>query len=153
MSLLVLLKIKRVGGVDCKHTDGLASVAADLLEVLGGGVLGVAAVLGEVAGDLVGLLGADGLDVGRVRAFAAQLLVHSRAWKMRRIVLDGGKEACRGSCDNDARSDGEDGEDSGSLCEHGVKLVLFWGLEVVDIKGFGVKKDGKNGYAPQKSGR
>lgn len=53
-----------------KHTDGLAGVLADFLEVLGGGVLVLAAVLGDVAGDLGGVLGADGLDVGRVRALA-----------------------------------------------------------------------------------
>lgn len=80
MGLLVLLEIKWVGDVDCcEHTDGFASVAANLLEVLGGSVLGVAAVLREEASDLVGLLGADGLDVGRVRALAAQMLARSRA--------------------------------------------------------------------------
>lgn len=54
-----------------KRTDGLAGALADFLEVLGGGVLVVAAVLGDVAGDLGGVGGADGLDVGRVRALAA----------------------------------------------------------------------------------
>jgi hypothetical protein len=53
-----------------KRTDGLAGALADFLEVLGGGVLVVAAVLGDVAGDLGGVGGADGLDVGRVRALA-----------------------------------------------------------------------------------
>jgi hypothetical protein len=53
-----------------KHTDGLAGVLADFLEVLGGGVLVVAAVLGNVAGDLGRVVGADRLDVGRVRALA-----------------------------------------------------------------------------------
>ena len=53
-----------------KHTDGLAGVLADFLEVLGGGVFVLAAVLGDVAGDLGGVGGADGLDVGRVRALA-----------------------------------------------------------------------------------
>lgn len=60
-----------------KHTDGLASVLAGLLEPLGGSVLVVAAVLGEVAGHLVRLLGADFLDVGRVLACAGCLLVHN----------------------------------------------------------------------------
>lgn len=57
-------------GVLAKHTDGLAGVFADLLEVLGGVVLVVAAVTGDVAGHFGGLLGADGLDVGWVVAFA-----------------------------------------------------------------------------------
>lgn len=61
-----------------KHTDGLASVLAGLLEPLGGSVLVVAAVLGEVTGHLVRLLGADLLDVGRVLACAGCLLVHDR---------------------------------------------------------------------------
>lgn len=61
-----------------KHTDGLASVLAGLLEPLVGSVFVVAAVLGEVAGHLVRLLGADVLDVGRVVACAAHLLVHDR---------------------------------------------------------------------------
>lgn len=68
-------------GLGCvlgKHTDGLAGVLAGLLEPLGGSVLVVAAVLGEVAGHLVRLVGADGLDVGRVLACAAHLLVHGR---------------------------------------------------------------------------
>lgn len=60
-----------------------------------------------------------------------------------RILLDGGKEACRGSCDNDARSDGEDGEEGGSLCEHGVNCGVVLGLEVVDIKESGGKKGWK----------
>lgn len=60
-----------------------------------------------------------------------------------RILLDSSEEACRGSCDNDARSDGKDRKDSGSLCEHGVNLVLFWGLEVVNIKELWVKKGWK----------
>jgi len=40
-----------------KRTDGLAGVLADFLEVLGGGVLVLAAVLGDVAGDLGGVVG------------------------------------------------------------------------------------------------
>ena len=61
-----------------KRTDGLAGVLAGLLEPLGGSVLVVAAVLGEVTGHLVRLLGADLLDVGRVLACAGCLLVHDR---------------------------------------------------------------------------
>jgi hypothetical protein len=53
-----------------KHTDDLAGVLADFLEVLGGGVFVPAAVLGDVASDLGRVGGADGLDVGRVRALA-----------------------------------------------------------------------------------
>lgn len=64
-----------LGCVLAKHTDSLASVLADLLEPLGGIVLVVAAVLSDVAGHLVGLVGADVLDVGRVLACAACLLV------------------------------------------------------------------------------
>lgn len=75
---------------------------------------------------------------------------------LRRILLDGSKEACRGSCDGDARGDGQNGEDGGGLCEHGVDFLgvcLWW------VKGYQesrekvvdegkVKKD-----APQMSGR
>ena len=70
-----------------------------------------------------------------------------------RILLDSGKEARRGSSDNDARSDGEDREDGGSLCEHGVKCGVVLGLELWKLRSFGGKKDGKNDNAPQKSGR
>lgn len=77
--VLVVHRLKWVSGVFwAKHTDGLASVLAGLLEPLGGSILVVAAVLGEVAGHLIGLLGADVLDVGRVLACAAHLLVHER---------------------------------------------------------------------------
>jgi hypothetical protein len=69
--LLVLSMVNASRGFAIfKHTDGLAGALADFLEVLGGGVLVVAAVLGDVAGDLGGVGGADGLDVGRVRALA-----------------------------------------------------------------------------------
>jgi hypothetical protein len=69
--LLVLSMVNASRGFSIfKHTDGLAGALADFLEVLGGGVLVVAAVLGDVAGDLGGVGGADGLDVGRVRALA-----------------------------------------------------------------------------------
>lgn len=54
-----------------KHTGGLAGTLAHVLEVLGGVVLVIAAVLRDVASHCGGLLGADGLDVGRVVAFAA----------------------------------------------------------------------------------
>jgi hypothetical protein len=67
--------LERVGA---KHTDGLASVLAGLLEPLGSSVFVVAAVLGDVAGHLIGLVGADVLDVGRVLAGAARLLVRDR---------------------------------------------------------------------------
>ena len=137
----------------CGRTDGLAGVAADVLEVLGRDFLVVAAVLGEVAGDLVGLLGADGLDVGRVRALAAQMLVSGRENTARRILLDSGKKACRGSSDNDARSDGEDREDGGSLCEHGVNCGVVLGSKWWKSTSTWDKKDGKNDNAPQKSGR
>jgi hypothetical protein len=69
--LLVLSMVNASRGFAIfKHTDGLAGALADFLEVLGGGVLVAAAVLGDVAGDLGGVGGADGLDVGRVRALA-----------------------------------------------------------------------------------
>lgn len=55
-------------------THALAGVLADFLEVFGGGVLVVTAVLGQVAGHLLGGLGADGLDVGRVGALAARVV-------------------------------------------------------------------------------
>lgn len=77
--VLVVQALKWVSGVFwAKHTDGLASVLAGLLEPLGGSVFVVAAVLGEVAGHLVRLLGTDVLDVGRVLACAAHSLVRGR---------------------------------------------------------------------------
>lgn len=87
----------------------------------------LAAVLREVAGHLGSLLGADTLDVGRVGALAARLLVCDRAYIMGawRILLDSGEKACRRSSDSDARSDGEYSEDGGGLCEHGVEYGVF----------------------------
>jgi hypothetical protein len=77
--VLVVQGLKWVSDVfGPKHTDGLAGVLAGLLEPLGGGVFVVTAVLGEVAGHLVGLVRADVLDVGRVLAGAARLLVRGR---------------------------------------------------------------------------
>jgi hypothetical protein len=106
-----------------KRTDGLAGVLADFLEVLGGGVLVLAAVLGDVAGDLGGVVGADRLDVGRVRAFAVECQFALCRVFVERILLDSSEEACRRSCDCDARGDGQNGEDGG-LCEHGVDFVV-----------------------------
>lgn len=76
----------------------------------------------------------------------------------RRIVLDSSEKACRRSRGGDARSDGEDGEESGGLCEHGVGFVVvswekWWVLEgggVLWLKKVS-RKDCRN--APQKSGR
>ena len=108
-----------------KRTDGLAGVLADFLEVLGSGVLVLTAVLGDVAGDLGGVVGADGLDVGRVRALAAERQFALCRVYVKRILLDGSEKACRRSCDCDARGDGQNGEDGG-LCEHVVDfLVVF----------------------------
>lgn len=61
----VLLCCEVEGGV-LERTDGLASVLAHLLEVLGSGILVLAALVGDVTGHLLGLLAADGLEVGRV---------------------------------------------------------------------------------------
>ena len=109
-----------------KRTDSLAGVLADFLEVLGGGVLVLAAVLGDVAGDLGGVVGADRLDIGRVRALAVECqFALCRIMYVKRILLDGSEKACRRSCDCDARGDGQNGEDGG-LCEHVVDfLVVF----------------------------
>lgn len=43
---------------------------------------------------------------------------------MKRFLLDGSEEACRRGCDSDARGDGQDGEDGGGLCEHGVDFLV-----------------------------
>ena len=67
--VLLLLTVANMG-IGSKRTDTLASVLADLLEVLGGSVLVVAAVLGEEASHLLGGVGADLLDVGGLRALA-----------------------------------------------------------------------------------
>jgi len=68
----------------------------------------LAAVLGDVAGDLGRVGGANRLDVGRVRA-----------------LVDSSKKACWRSCDCDAGGDGQNGEDGG-LCEHGVDFVVVF---------------------------
>lgn len=81
------------------------------------------------------------------------MLVDSRRRIAELILLDSGEKACRGSSDNDARSDGEDREDGGSLCEHGVNCGVVLGLEWWKLGSFWDKKDGKNENAPQKSGR
>jgi len=104
-------------GVGRTAGDGLASVLAGLLEPLGGSVFVVAAVLGEVAGHLVRLLGADVLDVGRVLA-----------------CVDSSEKACWRRGGSNARSDSEDSEKSGGLCEHDVEIVVvswekWWVLE------------------------
>ena len=123
-----------------RRTDGLAGVLADFLEVLGGGVLVVAAVLGDVAGDLGGVGGADGLDVGRVRALAVDYQFALRGYRayVKRILLNSSQKACRRSCDCDARGDGQNGEDGG-LCEHGVDFLvvcccLFLGLKGIESR-------------------
>jgi hypothetical protein len=123
-----------------RRTDSLAGVLADFLEVLGGGVLVVAAVLGDVAGDLGGVGGADGLDVGRVRALAVDDQFALRGYRayVKRILLDSSQKACRRSCDCDARGDGQNGEDGG-LCEHDVDFLivcccLFLGLKGIESR-------------------
>lgn len=55
-------------------------------------------------------------------------------WCDRRNILDSGEKACRGRRGSDARGDGEDGEESGGLCEHVVGFVVvswekWWVLE------------------------
>lgn len=111
-----------------KLTDCLASVLANLLEVLGGSVLVVAAVLGEEGSHLLGRVGADLLDVGGLRALAVRVLVCGRNHGALgvRNVLDGGDEACRRSGNSDARGDREDGEEGGGLCEHAVGVSCGW---------------------------
>jgi len=59
----------------------------------------------------------------------------------RRILLDSGEEACWRSSNNDARSYGEDGEDSGGLCEHGVGYgVVSWEESWVLVEVGGLQK-------------
>ena len=76
-------------------------------------------------------------------------------WCSGRILLDSGEEACRRSCDSNARSDGEDGEESGGLCEHGVGCAvrsreLLWVLVECRVRRMS-RKDCRN--APQMSER
>jgi len=86
----------------------------------------LAAVLGDVAGDFGRFLRADGLDVGRVRALAmdCQFAVEDRGRMSERSLLDGSEQACGRSRDSDASGNGQDGEDGGGLCEHGVDFVV-----------------------------
>jgi hypothetical protein len=139
---------RKVGleGVLGQHTDGLAGVCAHLLEPLGGSVLVLAAVLGDVAGHFGRLIRADGLDVGWVVACAAQLLALSASAYFvysERILLDSSEEACRRCCDDDARSDSEDREDGGGLCEHGVDFKVVFLLEWWVLMEFGMKENGE----------
>jgi hypothetical protein len=126
-----------------RRTDGLAGALADFLEVLGGGVLVVAAVLGDVAGDLGGVGGADGLDVGRVRALAVDCQLALRGYNayVERILLDGSQKACGRGCDCDARGDGQNGEDGG-LCEHDVDFLVVCCCLFLGLKGIGSRKSG-----------
>jgi hypothetical protein len=51
-----------------------------------------------------------------------------------RILLDCCEKACWRSSGSDARSEGEDGEESGGLCEHDVGFAVMYVVgEVVDI--------------------
>lgn len=57
-----------------------------------------------------------------------------------RDILDSSEKACRRRRGSDARSDGEDGEKSRGLCEHGVGFVVvaweeWWVLESSGVLG------------------
>lgn len=55
-------------------------------------------------------------------------------WCDRRDVLDSSEKACWRRRGSDARSDGEDSEKSGGLCEHGVGVFCGFVEEVVGIR-------------------
>ena len=80
-------------------------------------------------------------------------------WCDRRDALDSSEEACWGRRGSDARSDGEDSEKSGGLCEHDVGFGVVWWEKWWVLEGSGVlwltrmsrKKECRN--APQERGR